>query len=258
MPKATAPSIRSMKGGAPIVCVTAYDAVTGAIAEEAGVDLILVGDSVGNVVLGYETTLPVTLDQMVHHVAAVRRGVRDTFLVADMPFGSYQSSAAQAVDSAVALMRVGAEAVKLEGAYVSQIEAIVAAGIPVMGHVGMTPQSVNAFGGFKMQGKGEAGADVQAAAHAIQEAGAFSIVLELIPSTLAQTITGSLEIPTIGIGAGPHCDGQIQVFHDLVGLSPHVFRHAKRYTNGREAFAAALSGYAAEVRGGAFPSEPTA
>ena len=247
-----------MKGGDAIVCVTAYDAVTGAIADEAGVDLILVGDSVGNVVLGYETTLPVTLDHMLHHVAAVRRGVHGTFLVADMPFGSYQSSAAQAVDSAVALMRVGAEAIKLEGAYVDQIEAIVAAGIPVMGHVGMTPQSVNAFGGFKVQGKGEAGADVQAAALAIQAAGAFSIVLELIPSPLAQSITSSLEIPTIGIGAGPFCDGQIQVFHDLVGLSPQVFRHAKRYTNAREAFASALSSYAAEVRGRAFPVEPDA
>lgn len=247
-----------MKGGDAIVCVTAYDAVTGTVADEAGVDLILVGDSVGNVVLGYETTLPVTLDHMLHHVAAVRRGVHGTFLVADMPFGSYQSSAAQAVDSAVALMRVGAEAVKLEGAYVEQIAAIVAAGIPVMGHVGMTPQSVNAFGGFKMQGKGEAGADVLAAALAIQEAGAFSIVLELIPSPLAQSITSSLEIPTIGIGAGPFCDGQIQVFHDLVGLSPQVFRHAKRYMNGREAFANALNAYVGEVRARAFPVEPDA
>lgn len=251
--RATAPSILAMKGTQPIVCVTAYDAVTGGIADEAGVDLILVGDSVGNAVLGYDTTLPVTLDELLHHLRAVRRAVKKTFLVADMPFGTYQSSPSQAVDSAVALMRAGAEAVKLEGPYVEEITAIARAGIPVMGHVGMTPQSVNAFGGFKLQGKGDAGEAVLNDAKAVEAAGAFSVVLELIPAALSAAITSALAIPTIGIGAGVECDGQIQVFHDLVGLSQYRFKHAKRYAEGWDSFASALSSYAEEVRARGFP-----
>lgn len=253
--KSTAPAIRAMKGsGKPIVCVTAYDAVTGALADAAGVDLILVGDSVGNVVLGYDTTVPVTMDEMLHHFKAVRRSVSKTFLVADLPFGSYQSSISQAVDSSVAFMKAGAEAVKLEGAYDEAIAAIVRAGIPVMGHVGMTPQSVHAFGGHKRQGKGDGGALVLESARRVQDAGAFSVVLELIAMELSSRITQDLHIPTIGIGAGPNCDGQIQVFHDLVGLTPYRFRHAKRYCDVWETLSGALKEYASEVRDGTFPT----
>lgn len=252
--KTSAPSIRAMKGaGTPIVCVTAYDAVTGALADGAGVDLILVGDSVGNVVLGYDTTVPVTMDEMLHHFRAVRRAVKNTFLVADMPFGSYQSSTSVAVESAVAFMKAGAEAVKLEGAYGDAIQAITRAGIPVMGHIGMTPQSVHAFGGFRVQGKGEAAQAVIEAGRSVEQAGAFSVVLELIPTELSATITSELSIPTIGIGAGSRCDGQIQVFHDLVGLSPHRFRHAKRYAESWSTIEDALKAYADEVRKEAFP-----
>lgn len=256
MPKRkTAPAIRAMKGGEPIVCLTAYDAPTGALADAAGVDLVLVGDSVANVVLGHETTVSVTLDEMIHHVRAVRRSVQSALLVADMPLGSYGSSVAQAVDSAVALVKAGAEAVKLEGAFVAEIEAIQRIGIPVMGHVGMTPQSVNLFGGFKVQGRDEAGEAVVQAAHAVADAGAFSIVLELVPAALAERITRELAIPTIGIGAGVGCDGQVQVFHDLIGLTPHRFRHAKRYVDAWSIFGDAIATYAAEVRSKQFPKD---
>lgn len=256
MPKRkTAPAIRAMKGGEPIVCLTAYDAPTGALADAAGVDLVLVGDSVANVVLGHETTISVTLDEMIHHVRAVRRSVQSALLVADMPLGSYGSSVAQAVDSAVALVKAGAEAVKLEGPFVAEIEAIQRIGIPVMGHVGMTPQSVNLFGGFKVQGRDEAGEDVVRAAHAVADASAFSIVLELVPAALAERITRELPIPTIGIGAGVGCDGQVQVFHDLVGLTPYRFRHAKRYTDAWSMFGEAIAEYAAEVRAKRFPQD---
>lgn len=255
MPKhVTAPAVRAMKGGTPIVCLTAYDAVTGALADAAGVDLILVGDSVANVVLGHQTTVPVTLEEMAHHVRAVRRSVEHALLVADMPLGSYGSSVGQAVDSAVVLAKAGAEAVKLEGAFIEEIEAIQRIGIPVMGHVGMTPQSVHRFGGFKVQGREDAHA-VMAAATAVADAGAFSIVLELIPADLADEITRSLAIPTIGIGAGASCDGQVQVFHDLVGLTQHRFRHAKRYLEGWDLMGDALGTYVSEVRDRAFPTD---
>ncbi|HEY0867034.1 MAG TPA: 3-methyl-2-oxobutanoate hydroxymethyltransferase, partial [Fimbriimonas sp.] len=204
--KVTVPRIRSLRDRREkIVCITAYDYVSGAIADAADVDLILVGDSVGNVVLGYESTLPVTLEEMLHHLKSVRRGVRRALLVADMPFGSYGGSVAQAVDSACLLMKAGAEAVKLEGSYPEEVEAMVKAGIPVMGHVGMTPQSVNNFGGHRVQGKGEAGDQVLAAALAVAEAGAFSVVLELVPAALAARITEQLPVATIGIGAGAGC-----------------------------------------------------
>jgi 3-methyl-2-oxobutanoate hydroxymethyltransferase len=252
--KMTAPLIRGMKAkGTKIVCLTAYDVMSGAIADAAGVDLILVGDSVGNVVLGYDTTLPVTLEAMVYHTAAARRGVSRALLVADMPFGSYQSSVSQAVDSAVALMRAGAEAVKLEGAYVDEIRAIVKAGIPVMGHVGMTPQSVNNFGGFRVQGKGDDARQVMDAAQAIDEAGVFGMVLELIPSSLSKEITANVSSPTIGIGGGLDCDGQIQVFHDVLGLGSFAPKHARRYCEGRELLIKAASQYTAEVRSKEFP-----
>jgi 3-methyl-2-oxobutanoate hydroxymethyltransferase len=254
--KMTAPAIRAMKGrGEKIVCVTAYDCVSAHLADESGVDLILVGDSVGDVVLGYENTLPVTLDEMIHHTKAVRRGVRRALLIADMPFGSYQSCVEQAVDSAVALVKAGAEGVKLESDYTEVIDAICRAGIPVMGHVGMTPQSVLRFGGFRVQGRAEQGEAVIHQARGVDEAGAFSMVLELIPATLAQAITEAAECPTIGIGAGPHCDGQILVFHDLLGLSARPLKHVKRFAEVGEECRRGLAAYTEEVRKGKFPKE---
>lgn len=241
--------------GERIVCITAYDFPSASIADSSGVDVVLVGDSLGNVVLGYENTLPVTLEEMEHHTRAARRGVREALFVADLPFGSYQSSVSQAVESSVRLMKAGAEAVKLEGAYTEAIRAIVRAGIPVMGHVGMTPQSVNAFGGFRVQGRGEDATAVREAACGVQEAGSFSIVLELVPAGLAAQITSDLEVPTIGIGAGPDCDGEIQVFHDVVGLGGGMFKHAKDYVGAQKLFVDGVSRYAAEVRERKFPGE---
>lgn len=242
-----------MKGAQRIVCVTAYDAPSAEIADAAGVDLILVGDSVGNVVLGRSDTLGVTLEEMVHHTKAARAGCRRALLVADMPLGSYQSSPAQAVESAIALVKAGAEAVKLEGVYTDEIAAIAKAGIPVMGHVGMTPQSVHSFGGFRVQGKGDHAQRVLADALAVDAAGPFSIVLELVPSDLAAEITAAVGAATIGIGAGPNCDGQIQVWHDLLGLSSARLKHARRYAHGHSAFVRALRRYGREVREQSFP-----
>ena len=241
--------------GAKIVCVTAYDAVWGALADASGADIILVGDSVGNTILGYSSTLPVSLEEMVHHTRATRQGVERALLVADLPFGSYQSSCTQAVESSVSLVKVGAQAVKLEGEYTEAIAEIVRAGIPVMGHVGMTPQSVNQFGGFRVQGKGKSAQGVIDAAKRVQDAGAFSIVLELIPAELASQITEELEIPTIGIGAGSRCSGQVQVIHDVLGLNTMDFKHAKKYAPGYACFLEALQRYSSEVREGAFPDE---
>ena len=253
--KVTAPKIRGMKtSGNKVVCLTAYDAYFGRLADESGVDLILVGDSMANVVLGYPNTVPLTLEETVHHVRAVRRGVSRALLVADLPFGSYNASVEQAVNSAVELMKAGAESVKLEGDYSEAIEAMVKAGIPVMGHVGMTPQSVNNFGGFRVQGKGDAGDDVLRKAKSVEEAGAFSIVLEVIPSALSKRITEALQIPTIGIGAGPDCDGQIQVFHDALGLSRETFRHAKKFVEGEQLLLQGIKDYACEVRNESFPT----
>lgn len=254
--KVTAPGIRAMKGRSEkIVCVTAYDCVSARLADASGVDLVLVGDSLGNVVLGYENTLPVTLEEMIHHTKAVRRGVRRALLVVDMPFGSYQSSIEHAVDSAVALVKAGAEGVKLEGDYTDVIDAIDRAGIPVMGHVGMTPQSLLRFGGFRVQGRGDQGEAIIHKARGVDEAGAFAMVLELIPAALAQAITEVAECPTVGIGAGPHCDGQILVFHDVLGFNEHPLKHAKRYAEvGRECLQG-LQAYAEEVRNGKFPKE---
>jgi len=253
--KITAPVIREKhRKGEKIVCITAYDAVFGQIADSAGVDLILVGDSVGNAVLGYPSTVPVTLEEMLAHTKAARRGVKRALFVSDLPFGTYQSSVSQAVDSSVALVKAGAESVKLEGDFTEQIAAIVRAGIPVMGHVGMTPQSVNLFGGFKVQGKGSSGQAVLDAAKRVQDAGAYAIVLELIPSDLAREITDALEIPTIGIGAGIHCSGQVQVIHDMLGLGPKGLKHAKAYVNGQDLFSNAIKQYADEVRSAEFPT----
>ena len=254
--KVTAPRIKEMRAaGERIVCVTAYDYFSASVADEAGVDLILVGDSVGNTVLGYSNTIPVSLDDMVHHTSAASRGVSSAMLVADLPFGSYQACTKDAVDAAVRLIKAGATAVKLEGTYTEEIRAITKAGIPVMGHVGMTPQSIHNFGGFRAQGRGEGGLAVAESAKAIEEAGAFSIVLELIPGELAKRITENAAVATIGIGAGPYCDGEIQVFHDVLGLETMKLRHAKRYLDGRQIFRSALEEYSREVREKLFPSE---
>lgn len=252
----TAPKLIAMKArGERIVCLTAYDVAFGLIADRAGVDVILVGDSLGNVVLGYDTTVSVTLAEMVHHTRATRRGVTQALLVADLPFGTYQSSVAQAVDSAVELMRAGAEAVKLEGDYPEAIAAMVKAGIPVMGHLGFTPQSVNKFGGHRVQGKGDAGEEVLRLAAELESAGAFSIVFELVPSQLAAKASQQRSIPIIGIGAGIGCDGQIQVLHDVLGLSEGEFKHAKVYVDGRMSFENALKTYSEEVRSLKFPGD---
>ncbi|MCH8274643.1 MAG: 3-methyl-2-oxobutanoate hydroxymethyltransferase [Armatimonadetes bacterium] len=251
----TAPKVRNMKGKR-IVCLTAYDAPTAAIADAAGVDLILVGDSLGNVVLGYENTLPVSLGEMVHHTRAARQGCKRALLAADMPFGTFQASAEDAVRSGVELVKAGAEAVKLEGPYEDGIEGLVAAGIPVMGHVGMTPQSVNAFGGYRVQGRGKKSDLVIDAAKRIEDAGAFCIVLEVIPASVAEKITETLSIPTIGIGAGPFCDGEIQVFHDILGLtSEPPLKHTRHFLNGYEQMVKAIDCYAEGVRKGTFPTE---
>lgn len=252
--KVTVPQIRAMREKARrIVCVTAYDATFGGMADEAGVDLVLVGDSVGNVLLGYPTTVPVTLDEMLHHTRATRRGVQRAVLVADMPFGTYEASVPQAVDAAVALMKAGAEAVKIEGDYPEVVSACVRAGIPVMGHLGMTPQSVNVFGGPRVQGKGDKGEAILDIAKRLDEAGAFGIVLELIPADLASRITEAISVPTIGIGAGVGCSGQVQVLHDVLGLLPEQFRHARAFFQARESLIGGLRDYAESVREGSFP-----
>lgn len=241
--------------GAKVVCITAYDAVFGALADAAGADIVLVGDSVGNTALGYTSTLPVSLEEMVHHTRATRQGVHRALLVADLPFGSYQASTESAVQAAIALVKAGAQAVKLEGVYTQAIAEIIRAGIPVMGHVGMTPQSVNLYGGFRVQGKGESGQVILNAAKQVQNAGAFSIVLELIPAMLAAQITDELHIPTIGIGGGVHCSGQVQVIYDVLGLNPTALKHSKHFISGRDCFINAIRDYVQEVREGTFPSE---
>lgn len=256
MAKQTAPKIRAMKGQQPVVSLTAYDYPSALWADAAGVDLILVGDSLGNVVQGRSTTIPVTMDEMAYHTRMVARGVEQALLISDMPFGSFQAGIETTVRNAVSLMKDGAEGVKLEGPYLDEIRALTKAGIPVMGHVGMTPQSYHSFGGFKVQGREEEeGRLVLEQARGVADAGAFAIVLELIPMQLARDITRTIAIPTVGIGAGPHCDGQIQVLHDVLGLSGGMFRHAKRYVDGQALVTNAIREFAAEVRESRFPTE---
>jgi 3-methyl-2-oxobutanoate hydroxymethyltransferase len=220
--KPTVLELRAKKG-ARLAMLTAYDYPTAKLVAEAGVDLILVGDSLGMVVLGYDSTVPVTVDEMVHHTKATRRGAPEAFVVADLPFLSY-GTAEQALTAASRLMKdAGADSVKLEGGaeMAPIIEALVRAGVPVMGHVGRTPQTASALGGYKLQGKDEANARrILDGAIALERAGCWGVVLELVPGPLARLITERIGIPTIGIGAGPHCDGQVLVFHDLVGFSP--------------------------------------
>lgn len=224
---------RRKREGRPITMLTAYDHAFARLFDEAGIEVLLVGDSLANVVQGLDTTLPVTLDEVVYHTRLVARGARRALVVADLPFGSYQTSPDDAARSAIRLVKEGgAQAVKLEGGarVAGAIEAIVAAQIPVMGHVGLTPQSVHAFGGHRVQGRGdEARERVLADAHAVQAAGAFAVVLEGMPRDLAREITGSLEIPAIGIGAGVDCDGQVLVMHDLLGLTDWSPSFVKQY-----------------------------
>ncbi len=260
MKAVTTSELRARKGHEKIVMVTAYDATFAAILDGAGADILLVGDSLGMVVQGHANTLPVTLDQMIYHTAAVARGARRAQVVGDLPFMSYQISPEQALASAGRLMQEGgAGAVKLEGGakVAPQIEAIVNAGIPVMGHIGLTPQSVHEIGGFKVQGKDAAAARaILADARALEAAGCYGLVLESIPAELAHDITRSVHIPTIGIGAGPACDGQVLVCYDLLGMNPGFQpRFLKTYGNLHDQITAAFAQYAAEVRDGAFPAE---
>ena len=255
------PTVLELRGkkGQRLAMLTAYDFPTARLAADGGIDLILVGDSLGMVVLGYDSTLPVTLDDMVHHAKAARRGAPQAFLVADLPFLSY-ATPEQALASASRLMKeAGADSVKLEGGeeVVPVVEALVRAGVPVLGHVGLTPQTASALGGYRLQGKDEETARrALEGASALERAGCWGVVLELVPAPLAKLVTERLSVPTIGIGAGPDCDGQVLVFHDLVGMfSGFTPTFVKRYTEAGAAIKAAIARYAAEVRSGAFPGE---
>jgi 3-methyl-2-oxobutanoate hydroxymethyltransferase len=243
-----------------IICLTAYDYPTARLLDEAGVDVILVGDSLSMVVLGHESTLPVTLEDMLHHTRAVRRGTRRALVVSDMPFGSYHTDTAESLRNAVRFVKeAGAEAVKVEGGErrLELIARLTEAEIPVMGHVGLTPQSVNALGGYRVQGKTRDAAEhLIRDARAVEAAGAFAVVLEAVPRELAAEITRELRIPTIGIGAGPDCDGQILVLHDLLGLTfTPTPKFARQYANVGEAVSKAIHEYCEEVRSGGFPSD---
>ncbi|MEJ7578224.1 MAG: 3-methyl-2-oxobutanoate hydroxymethyltransferase [Pyrinomonadaceae bacterium] len=259
--KVTVPSLRlSKERGERLVCLTAYDYPTARIVDEAGTDIILVGDSLGNVVLGYENTVPVTLDEMVHHTRAVRRGVTRALLVADMPYGSYHTGADDAVRAAIRLVKeAGAEAVKLEGgkSRAEVVKRLVSEEIPVVGHIGLTPQSVHKLGGFRLQGKTfDAARALLEDAKSLEAAGACAVVLEVIPREIAQAITESIAIPTIGIGAGADCDAQVLVLHDLVGLSfGKSPRFVRAYANLREAMTDAISRFNEDVRAGLYPAE---
>jgi 3-methyl-2-oxobutanoate hydroxymethyltransferase len=261
MSKVTAPAVAARKvraGADPLVMITAYDAPGARMVDESGADLILVGDSVAMVVLGYDDTLSVTVDDLAHHTAAVARTKPNALIVADLPWLSYHVSSEETVRNAATLIRAGAQAVKLEGGTkrVPMIEAIVDAEIPVMGHLGLTPQSVHAMGGFKVQAKqsGAALALVQDA-KALQAAGCFAIVLEGVPDEVARMVTDAVDVPTIGIGAGAHCDGQVLVFHDVLGIEDRMApKFVRRYANLKAEAVAALAAYGSDVRSGDFPS----
>src|SRR5215475_11361824 len=243
-----------------ITCLTAYDYPTSRLLDEAGVDLLLVGDSLAMVVLGHDSTLPVTIDEMLHHTRAVRRGTKRALVVADMPYGTYHGDLAESVRNAMRFVKeAGAEAVKIEGGErrLELIARLTEAEIPVMGHIGLTPQSVNALGGYRVQGKTPNAAEqVLRDARAVEAAGAFAVVLEALPRELAAQITADLRIPTIGIGAGPDCDGQILVVHDLLGLTfGQTPKFARQYANVGEVMAQAAREYCADVKTVAFPSD---
>ncbi len=252
--------VKEMKlKGQKIPMLTAYDYPTAKLLDAAGIPIILVGDSLAQVVLGYDSTVRVTMDEMLHHTRAVVRATQHALIVGDMPFMSYQTDVPTAIRNAGRfLQEAGSQAVKLEGGERSAetVRKIVECGIPVMGHIGLTPQSVNQLGGYKVQGKTpKAAAQLVNDAQALQDAGAFSIVLEGVPTPLSKLITQRLAIPTIGIGAGPHCDGQVQVLHDMMGMfTDFTPKHAKRYANLAEVFQQALASYMREVQDGAFPT----
>lgn len=243
----------------PIPMITAYDYTTARIVESSGIPIILVGDSLGQVVLGYKTTVPVTIEQIIHHATAVVRGTKKTHIVADMPFMSFQADLKSAVANAGQILkRSGAQSVKIEGGshIAKTIKTLVEIGIPVMGHIGLTPQSFNQLGGYKVQGKSlKAANELIADAISVQEAGAYSVVLELIPSEIAKIITGKLDIPTIGIGSGKYCDGQVQVINDLLGMdSSFQPKHSKQYVDLSSIIGKAIKAYGNDVRDGKFPT----
>jgi 3-methyl-2-oxobutanoate hydroxymethyltransferase len=259
--KVNAPSLKASKQrGERLVCLTAYDFPTARIVDEAGIDIILVGDSLGNVVLGYGNTVPVTLDEILIHLKAVRRAVQRALLVADMPYGSFHTGADDAVRNALRLVKEGgAEAIKLEGGHkrVQLVKRLVDEEIAVMGHIGLTPQSINKLGAYRVQGKTAAAArQLLDDARALEDAGAFAIVLEVVPREIASLITESISIPTIGIGAGAGCDIQVLVLHDMLGLSfGKLARFVRPYANLHEVMTEAVSRYADDVRSGTYPSE---
>lgn len=261
MPKVTILDIYKKKAeGKKITMLTAYDYPTAQIVDEAGIDMVLVGDSLGNVVQGVANTLPVTMDEMIYHTKMVSRAAQAAMVVGDMPFLSYQTHKAEAIRNAGRFLKeAGAECVKLEGGsqMADTIRAIVDAGIPVVAHIGLTPQYVHMLGGFKVQGKDEAAREkLLADARAVQDAGAFSVVIEAVPAGLGKEITAMLRIPTIGIGAGPDCDGQVLVIHDLLGLFDRFTpKFVKRYANLKEQAVAAVKRYKDDVEQGAFPGE---
>ena len=257
--KLTIPDIKNRKNATPIAEVTAYDYPWARLADQAGMDIVLVGDSLGMVVLGYTDTVSVTMEEMIHHTRAVVRGVEHALVVTDMPFGSCSSSIPAAIDNAVRILKEGrADAVKVEGGVTmaTTVAAMVAAGIPVQGHIGLTPQTATSLGGFKVQGKSaQAAHQLIDDALALEAAGCFSIVLEAIPAPLAEHITGRLAIPTIGIGAGPDCDGQVLVIHDLVGLYDRFTpKFVKQYARINEPVGEALRQYREEVQNRTFPT----
>ncbi|HEV7936039.1 MAG TPA: 3-methyl-2-oxobutanoate hydroxymethyltransferase [Actinomadura sp.] len=237
--------------------LTAYDALTARVFDEAGIPVLLVGDSAAMVVYGYDSTIPVTVDDLIPLTAAVVRGSERAMVVADLPFGSYQTGVSEALATAARFLKeTGAHAVKLEGGrrILPQVEAMVSAGIPVMAHLGLTPQSVNVFGGYRVQGRGEAGEELMADAKALEAAGAFSVVLECVPEELAARVTASLTIPTIGIGAGAGCDAQVLVWQDMAGLTPRTAKFVKKYADVGGILTEAAKSYAEEVVSGAFPA----
>lgn len=261
MSRVTPDQIRAMKAkGERIPMLTAYDYPTATILDSTGIPMLLVGDTLGMVMLGNDSTLPVTIEDIIRHTQAVVRGAKHALIVADMPFGSFQVSKEDTMHNATRIMKEsGAQAVKLEGGVrvAESVRALVDAGIPVMGHIGLTPQSVNAFGGFKVQGKTERSARALLAdAAALEEAGVFAIVLELVPSELSRLLSERLSVPTIGIGAGPFCDGEVQVYHDVMGLFPDFTpRHTKRFADLGSAMRAGVESYLREVRERSFPTE---
>ncbi|HTT51723.1 MAG TPA: 3-methyl-2-oxobutanoate hydroxymethyltransferase [Streptosporangiaceae bacterium] len=236
--------------------LTAYDALVARVFDDAGIPVLLVGDSAGMVVFGHDTTIPVTVDDLIPLTAAVVRGTSRALIVADLPFGSYQSSPEAALATGIRFLKeTGAHAVKLEGGHrvLRQAEELVAAGIPVMAHLGLTPQSVNAFGGYRVQGRGEDGERLLRDAKAMEAAGAFAVVLECVPAELAALVTAALSIPTVGIGAGPDCDAQVLVWQDMAGLSPRTPKFVKRYADVASVLGQAAQAFAEDVTGGAFP-----